>query len=266
MTDHTTSAQADKQETVLTDDEILRAAINASDSLNITRVHEIGGPSRTIMEDAGLLELGRAIESALLSKLRAPVAVPEECTNKLVSAHYRRGWNACRAEILQTASALVAGEEQPVCWIEKDVLESVRDEGSDAWVYWRPAGHVAEPDEMPLYAAPQASKSVVVQFAGVGSAGPFPVVDKHVTLPEVTMRDLAQRLAPQASEAVRTTDTEAVLADAQTALASALHLLAKYAPGHHWLPRLGEALEKVKARAALSAQPGAQKKGGSDAG
>jgi len=58
------------------------------------------------------------------------------------------------------ASAPMAGEAQPVCWIEKDVLESVRDEGSDAWVYWRPAGHVAEHDEMPLYAAPQASEAV----------------------------------------------------------------------------------------------------------
>lgn len=59
--------------------------------------------------------------------------------------------------IRSLASAPVAGEAQPVCWIEKDVLESVRDEGSDAWVYWRPAGHAAEPDEVPLYAAPQAN-------------------------------------------------------------------------------------------------------------
>ncbi|WP_315136788.1 hypothetical protein [Achromobacter marplatensis] len=58
------------------------------------------------------------------------------------------------------ARAPVAGEAKPVCWIEKDVLESVRDEGSDAWVYWRPADHVAEHDEMPLYAAPQASEAV----------------------------------------------------------------------------------------------------------
>lgn len=66
--------QDDITQPVLTDEKILRAAINASDSLNITRVHELGGPSRTIMEDAGLLELGRAIESAVLSTLRAPVA------------------------------------------------------------------------------------------------------------------------------------------------------------------------------------------------
>lgn len=69
MTNQNNAAQP-----MLTDDEIMRAAINASGSLNITRVHEIGGPSRTIMEDAGLLELGRAIETAVLSKLRAPVA------------------------------------------------------------------------------------------------------------------------------------------------------------------------------------------------
>ncbi|MBD9433210.1 hypothetical protein IB257_25005 [Achromobacter sp. ACM03] len=57
------------------------------------------------------------------------------------------------------------------------MLESVRDEGSDAWVYWRPAGHVAEPDEMPLYAAPQASEAVRVQqleAARIAYAREFP--------------------------------------------------------------------------------------------
>lgn len=57
------------------------------------------------------------------------------------------------------ASAPVAGETQPVCWIERAQLESVRDEGNDAWVYWRETGHAAEPDEVPLYAAPQASEA-----------------------------------------------------------------------------------------------------------
>lgn len=80
MTNHpnpNSAAQAATNNTaqrVLTDDEIMRSAISACDSLNITRFHEIGAPSKTIMDDAGLLELGRAIESALLSKLRAPVA------------------------------------------------------------------------------------------------------------------------------------------------------------------------------------------------
>jgi len=66
--------QSNTPQPVLTDEEIMRSAINASDSLNITRFHGMGAPSRTIMDDAGLLELGRAIETALLSKLRAPVA------------------------------------------------------------------------------------------------------------------------------------------------------------------------------------------------
>jgi hypothetical protein len=77
----------------LTDDEILRAAINASDSLNITRVHEIGGPSRTIMDDSGLLELGRAIEYALLSKLRAE-GVQAGDERVLFEADYAKAWNA----------------------------------------------------------------------------------------------------------------------------------------------------------------------------
>lgn len=94
--------QDDITQPVLTDVEILRAAINASDSLNITRVHEIGAPSRTIMEDAGLLELGRAIETALLSKLRAEGdGYGEE--NVYLNARWR-GWQA-RAAL---ASAPVA--------------------------------------------------------------------------------------------------------------------------------------------------------------
>ncbi|WP_026383439.1 hypothetical protein [Achromobacter xylosoxidans] len=66
--------QDDITQRVLTDDEIMRSAISACDSLNITRFHEIGAPSKTIMDDAGLLELGRAIESTVLSQVRAPVA------------------------------------------------------------------------------------------------------------------------------------------------------------------------------------------------
>lgn len=48
----------------LTDQEMMHKLINACDSLHITRVHELGGITRTIMEDPGLLELGRAIEAA----------------------------------------------------------------------------------------------------------------------------------------------------------------------------------------------------------
>ncbi len=48
----------------LTKDRLMNVLVNACDSLHITRVHEIGGMTRTIMEDAGLLELGRAVESA----------------------------------------------------------------------------------------------------------------------------------------------------------------------------------------------------------
>jgi hypothetical protein len=47
-------------------------------------------------------------------------------------------------------------EAQPVCWITREQLERVEDEGEDVWVYWAETGHVAEPDEVALYAAPQA--------------------------------------------------------------------------------------------------------------
>ncbi len=70
------------------------------------------------------------------------------------------------------ASAPVAGEAQPVCWIERTQLENVRDEGEDAWVYWRETGHAAEPDEVPLYAAPQASEAQRSCPSGDGSLRP----------------------------------------------------------------------------------------------
>lgn len=122
--------QDDITQRVLTDDEIMRSAISACDSLNITRFHEIGAPSKTIMDDAGLLELGRAIESALLSKLRAPVADERDA---LMRAIVKAGQDAgiIRADLetvsgpeclhilecLSRASAPVAGEAQkPVAW------------------------------------------------------------------------------------------------------------------------------------------------------
>lgn len=49
----------------------------------------------------------------------------------------------------------VSGQEaEPVCWITREQLTRVEDEGEDAWVYWAETGHVAEPDEVALYAAP----------------------------------------------------------------------------------------------------------------
>lgn len=48
----------------LTDEKAMRVVINACDSLNITRVHELGGKTRTICDEAGLLEIVRAVEAA----------------------------------------------------------------------------------------------------------------------------------------------------------------------------------------------------------
>lgn len=45
----------------LSDEQVMHAIINACDSLNITRVHGIGGPTRTICDEAGLLEIARAV-------------------------------------------------------------------------------------------------------------------------------------------------------------------------------------------------------------
>lgn len=53
--------------------------------------------------------------------------------------------------------AAAAGQEAaPVCWITKEQLEQLKDLTSDAWVYWRETGHVAEDDELALCIAPPA--------------------------------------------------------------------------------------------------------------
>jgi hypothetical protein len=52
------------------------------------------------------------------------------------------------------AAIAAGGAQEPVCWITKEQLALVEDESSDAWVYWNETGHVAEPDEVALYAAP----------------------------------------------------------------------------------------------------------------
>lgn len=63
---------------ILTEAEIINIAAQvASNSLKITRFHELGGPTRTTMEEAGVVELGRAIESAVLAKIATtPAASP----------------------------------------------------------------------------------------------------------------------------------------------------------------------------------------------
>lgn len=139
--------QDDITQRVLTDEQIMRSAISACDSLNITRFHEIGAPSKIIMDDAGLLELGRAIESAVLSKLRAPAADSFESWwsaqaaangGNDIGADYRHWANKA-----WLASAPVAGEAQPV---------AVTDHQGDVhWRHGRKAG-------IALYAAPQVSE------------------------------------------------------------------------------------------------------------
>lgn len=56
----------------LTDDELLSAAINTTDELDVTRVSELvagGWKATTIFDgDAGLLRLARAVEKAVLAK------------------------------------------------------------------------------------------------------------------------------------------------------------------------------------------------------
>ncbi|MCA8324065.1 hypothetical protein [Burkholderia cepacia] len=60
---------------------------------------------------------------------------------------------------LSRSTAMAAEASQPVCWIERSQLEQLEDLTSDAWVYWRETGHVAEADEVALYAAPQPAQA-----------------------------------------------------------------------------------------------------------
>jgi hypothetical protein len=146
----------------LTDDEIMRSAINASDSLNITRLHEMGAPSRTIMDDAGLLELGRAVESALLSKLRAEgVQAGDERFRSDVRelCAYAEGSMSVHIDTVHRvraalASAPVAGEAIYQIKLPGDTESGWHDATDGA--YWT----ATEKARRIVYAAPQASEAV----------------------------------------------------------------------------------------------------------
>ena len=43
---------------------------------------------------------------------------------------------------------------------------------------------------------PMAGQQVIIDFAQVGTAGPFPVANGRVSLPDATMQDLARMLRP----------------------------------------------------------------------
>ena len=154
----------------------------------------------------------------------APVSVPDECTNKLVSAHYRRGWNACRAEMLSSASAPVAGEAQQKAEpSDKDILAlagaSTMFKTGTSHVdglpyYWGKGDTVVAFARTVLaqYAAPQASKPHEV--AALVSRL-WNVAEKYHGTQQLRDRishEILPLLAPQASEAVPDAGT-AVLDD-----------------------------------------------------
>lgn len=60
----------------------------------------------------------------------------------------------CFVDLSFMPVAVPAQSAEPVCWIERSQLDQLEDLTSDAWVYWRETGHVAEADELALYAAP----------------------------------------------------------------------------------------------------------------
>lgn len=66
-------------------------------------------------------------------------------------------YEAMVASAAASQTTAAAGQAPaPVCWITKEQLEQLEDLTSDAWVYWRETGHIAEDDELALYTAPPA--------------------------------------------------------------------------------------------------------------
>lgn len=192
----------------------------------------------------------------------APVAVPAECTNKLVSAHYRRGWNACRAEILRSESAPVAGEAMT------DLIEDLSDLASDMAyeanqeMDQEKATRAAliERGERALRriadAAPQASKPHEV--AALVSRL-WNIAEKYHGTQQLRDRishEILPLLDLQASEAVR----DAALDELGRRVVN------RAVAGCLMVRDIQAIVADLKAQStALSAQPGAQKKGGSDA-
>uniref|UniRef100_C6BC87 Uncharacterized protein n=1 Tax=Ralstonia pickettii (strain 12D) TaxID=428406 RepID=C6BC87_RALP1 len=69
------------------------------------------------------------------------------------------GYAASFQSMGQYRTALLAAlraqdDAAPVAWITKEQLEQIEEWTADAWVYWRESGHVAEPDEFPLFLHP----------------------------------------------------------------------------------------------------------------
>ncbi len=70
---------------MLTKEQVIEVAARVgSISLNATRVHEISGPTRTIFNDAGLVEFAAAVERAVLAQQAGPDEHMKE-TERLVS-------------------------------------------------------------------------------------------------------------------------------------------------------------------------------------
>lgn len=184
---------------LLTDEEIMRSAINASDSLNITRLHEMGAPSRTIMDDAGLLELGRAIESALLSKLRA----------EGVQAGDEREALAWYAEQVVGCRKMGADGDAARQALDKDGGQRARAALASApvksWpVEQQPDGVITNVDPADMASVPVAGevKPVAVLRFERGMAGKENEMPRVVSCNWMPDGDYPVYAAPQASEAV----------------------------------------------------------------
>ena len=256
MTDHTPAAQAAMQEAV-------RNAIRKAydDGYNDAKT----APDNCSTYCAQRAE--REGSAALLSKLRAPVAKPKrapaddwrvtaiaECleaewdemspdlaeANARIIVGYLIDYEKESALIeAKQASAPVAGEAT-TC-LGDNVAERLESMADD-----QPPGSQAQSD---LYTAATIWRKHISHHAA-------PQASEAVRKPAMTVAEFcaeagrlgltADTLAAQLAERPEFADCLPHMEETQTAVASALHLLRKYAPQHHWTPHIEAALLRIK--------------------
>jgi hypothetical protein len=121
------------------DDLVPRASEAAPGTIGIQEAWEVAGGNPGI----------KATREDLLIALRDLDAVADEVPPKSEAAPVAVSDTV--KDALDEATAAQADGREPIVWISAEQLHQAVELTSDAWVYWRESGHVAEPDEIPLF-------------------------------------------------------------------------------------------------------------------